>query len=430
MKARKITTLLCAAIMLTACADVPENLQSRESELENTEQAELTIQKGDIDTIRGCLKEDASKKYGTITVKYASAGDNEKMPVCKIQVCGNDYPVKELAKALYGDKYDLDDKSLYEFLPWNKNGSGLVPNTDQFTPEIALVPPSSCYDIDSFYPQNDHTCSAHVFANGTCWGAQAGLNDYGDDYDAPWIGGIKTHYYPQYEDISKVSYKMYDGTEWALTEAISFTENFWNEDLSKNDPQKFTYKVWRVDVIDLPSNDNYGYLFMMSYSDEAGNKYDCDTYDRFELQDDRIYGGERFFLGQTQWQMSLKKDEITRFDKDFSFKITEETDANSELLTLGSAMSFLEKNLAKNINLNFDTAELCYIVTCDKYPDRDYGGAVKYNTYFCTKYCDLAIRPYWCFRKTNGFVDNWNVTENYYVDAVTGEMIHIKLGLT
>ena len=430
MKIKKVIAILCVALMLTACADVPEKLQSRDSELESMEQAELSEPaRGDLDYIRSCIDEDASKKYGTITVKHASAGTAAEMPVYKVEVGGGDYTVKELAQYLYGDKYDLEDQSKYDILPWNFNGAEPQKNTDKYTPEIDYIPFAIYYQVDTYTPsEDDATRSVHVFSNGTCWGAQAGLYEYGDDYDAPWLGKIKEHYYPEYDDISAVSYKMYDGTEWSLADAVKFTEDFWNDELTKNDPQKFRYKVWRVEVIDLPTNDNYGYLFMMSYEDEAGNRYDCDCYDNFALMDDRVYVGKRFFVGQNQWQLSLKKDEITRFDKAFSFEKSDTESSEKEMLTLGGAMTVLQNELAEYIDHDFETAELCYIVTCDKYPDKDYGGVLKYSPYYCTKFCETVIRPYWCFRTTNGMIDNWNTTENYYVDAVTGEIIHIKLG--
>ena len=105
MKTKRILTLLCAGVMLAGCADVPENLQSRDSELESMEQAELAEPaRGDLDYIRSCLEKDAAKKYGTITVKHASAGTATEMPVYKVEVGGGDYTVKELAQYLYGDR--------------------------------------------------------------------------------------------------------------------------------------------------------------------------------------------------------------------------------------------------------------------------------------------------------------------------------------
>ncbi|MBR6101818.1 MAG: hypothetical protein IKP95_05285 [Ruminococcus sp.] len=428
---KSVLTVAASLLLLAGCAEVPENVRERDSKLEQTEQAQdqIELERGSLDLIRSRLEEDASKKYGTITVDHASAGTASEMPVYSIEACGGDYTVKELARYLYGDRYDLEDESVYEFLPWDYEGSELKKNTDKYTPEIDLLPHGVYCDVWSCYPAEDSTCSAHVFSDGSCWGSQTGLSKYGNDYDAMWLGSIKEHWYPEYDDISAVSYKMYDGTEWALEDAVSFTEELWNSELSKNDPQKYKYKVRRVEVVELPSNNNYGYLFMMSYEDEQGACYDCDSYDDFALMESRAYEGKRFFIGQSLWQLSLRKDEITRFDKHFSFCIKEALSNDSRLLTLGAALTELQNKLAENINLAFETAELCYIVTCDKYPDKDYGGTVKYSPSFALKYCTFQLRPYWCFRRTNGFIDNWSNTENYYVDAVTGEIVHIKLGL-
>ena len=427
---KKLLLIMLSAAMAVSCAEVPENITEREAQLSRTEQAEVSDanERGDLDFIRERLAEDVSKKYGTITVKHASAGTAKEMPVYKIKVGGGDYTVKELAKYLYRDRYGLDNKSFYEMIPWDSDGKEPVPYNNEFHQEFDLWAPGVYTDVYSFFPEKekDMTISCHIFSDGTCWGSQTGINAYGEDYDAMFLGQEAAHYFPEFDSISGVSYKMYDGSEWSLEEAVRFTEDFWNSELSKNDPEKYTYFVRRIDVFSLPSNGNYGYLFTMSFTDEKGNRYECDSYDDYLLEESKVYDGKRFFLSQRQWQFSLRKDEITRFDKYFSFSKTKAEDS-ADMLTLGSALGIMENKLAGRINLSFDTAELCYILTCDKYPDKDYGGNVKYNPYFARKYCDIYLRPYWCFRKGNGFTDCWHSAENYYVDAVTGELTVVKL---
>lgn len=428
MKYNKILSVCTLILILfSSCADVPENIEARDSQLDSIEQAQNDVKKlerGSIDYIREKISEDVSKKYGTITVKNASIGSAKEMPVYRIEVVGNNYTVKELAEYLYEERFDTDNKDYYEFESWDSEGKEPVPYKNDLDPEFDLWSPGVYTDIYSFYPEKetDMTLSCHVFSDGTCWGSQTGINVYGDDYDAFFTEEPVNYYFPEFDDIDDISYKMQDGKEWPLSDAVKFTEGLWNTELSKNDPQKYTYFVRRVDVFKLPDNGNFGYLFTMSYTDEDGNRYECDSYDDYNLEENTVYSGKRFFLSQREWQFSLNKNEITRFDKSYSFKKNKEICNDKEFLTLGSALTVLKEQLADNINIDFDTAELCYIITCDKYPDKDYGGKVKYSDAYARKKCELYLRPYWCFRIGNGFADNWYSAKNYYVDALTGEI--------
>ena len=76
----------------------------------------------------------------------------------------------------------------------------------------------------------------------------------------------------------------------------------------------------------------------------------------------------------------------------------------------------------------FDTAELCYCITCDKYPSKDYGHLVQFSEDMCYKTCELTMRPYWCFKAGNNGNICWNRGAYYYVDAVTGE-VHITMSV-
>ncbi|MCR5541648.1 MAG: hypothetical protein K6F71_12645 [Ruminococcus sp.] len=426
----KIISILILFLTVTSCAKVPDNISERDNKLNNTENYSESnyIQRLSLDEIRNNLDEDASGKYGTITVKNVFMSNSENMPTYKISVDTRDYSIKDISQYLYGKRYNIDDDSLYEFIPWNDEGNTPVINKDPYTKDLFdyIIPPSLFYDCYSFYPDSDMTCSAHVYTDGTCWGSQCGINKDKDNYDAPWLGETVAHYYPDIDDIVSIKYKMSDGTDWLLADAINFTEDFWNSELSKSDLQNYIYKVKRVDAIKLPIGDNYGYLFYMSYIDEDGNHYDTDSYNDFLIEEHDVYDNKRFLISQNNWQLSLRKDEITRFTKDFSFKKNEIIDENKEFITLRSALSILERELADNINLEFETGQLCYAITCDKYPHNEYDGTVQYSPRFCYKYCDIYIRPYWVFKVGNGFSDNWNTAENYYVDAISGEIKIIK----
>ena len=430
-------------IMLTACQQVPQNVKDRNDELESMREAdssqaavsasqpddsEVHSDTGNLDYIRTHLKEDASKKYGTITVRYASAGDAKSMPTYKIEVGGNTgFDFQKVTRQLYGDKYDVNNKSSYKYTPYDKNSTEPLPGFDRpDLPEVKYSSPQSFfYDINEYYADEkiDMTISSFAFTDGTCWGSQTGAESVGDDYWCDQRKPVPTAtYFPMYEDISAVTYKMKSGTEWKLPDAVKYIEDHWNKCFSANDIDKYTYKVCRVDVLKL--SQNYGYKFTLAQLDENGCCYDTDTYDLNLKEQNKVYDNKRFFIAPEQSAYCTEKETLTRYIKGYSYKKTEKVSDNDKLLTLGSAMEKLKQTLAPNIDLALNTAELKYVITCDKYPCKDYDGLVQFSLNYCKKTCDLSIRPYWCFKSTNGYLDAWTSTVNYYVDAATGD-VHI-----
>ena len=438
-----LTNIITIIALLCACQQVPQNVKDRNEELESKIEAESVntvveknksdssnsneeIPRGSLDYIREHLNEDASKKYGTITVKYASAGKAKSMPTYEISHGGNDkFDLNSLITFFYNDKYNLNDKDLFVSIPQDKTKTEPTKAKEGWGVDYR-APESTFFDVYAFSPNKDDTTQSLVsYSNGSCWGSPKGAASVGNDYYAITNCRSQNHYYPEYEDISNISYKMINGEKWDLKEAVELVEMFWNKQLASADKEKYNYKVWRVDIIPL-SNNNYGYLFMLKFYDESGNSYDCDTYNYWNLEKQKTYEKKRFFDTNNQFAFCLEKGSITRFGKGASFNKVKKIDDNSSFITLAGAMKILEEKMAKYINLNFDTAELCYIKTCDKYPYKDYDGIVEYSETFCQATCTMHIRPYWCFRKDNNYLNCWNTGENYYVDAVTGEIHIIK----
>lgn len=438
--------IITAAFILTSCTSVPNNIKEREEELDSIPAVQTTTMadadekpsstngsktnndnsRNSLEYIRENLKQDVSIKYGTITVKNASVCDAQAMPTYKVQVKGNpNCDHKKIVSAVYGNRFDAGDKSLYKSVEFKEQDKEIRKNPDKNNNDDPdYLPPVYIFSNIDYYEPNpkDATCSTIFHSDGTCWGSQVGQNAAGDDYYAA-SEGSKKHYYPKYDDISNISYKMKDGTEWKLSDAIDFVEKFWNDELSANDPVKYTYKVWRIDVIPL-SNKNYGYFFSLTFFDENSCEYECDTFSNMNMEEDKALKNKRIFEAPSQYAYCIEKNSLTQFTKQYSFVKMEKTNDNDKLLTLGEAMKKLENKLASNINLSFETAELKYILTCDKYPYEHLDGTVMYGTEYCLNTCDIYIRPVWCFRSTNGYNDCWNTTVNYYVDAVTGE-VHI-----
>ena len=438
---KNLLSVILSLVLLTACTQVPQNIKERNKQLESTPQAETVVSAsstdsgtqeaqtddmGDLDYIRSRLQTDASKKYGTITVKHASVGEAKTMPTYKVEVGGNpQYNFKNTLSFLYKNKYDINEQKHYQYLPYDKINTEPTKNDNPEKEYDYNAPESFFYDVTGFSPdKDDFTHSTYYYTDGAVWGSQTGKLAAGEDYEALFINknSVK-YYYPQYDDVSNVSYKMQDSQEWRLTDAIKYMEDFWNTQLTQNDPAKYTYSVWRVDVIPLTTK-NYGYFFIMCPKDENNGVYDIDSYEDWDVEEEKVYRKERFFVCPYHYAFCINKDTMTRFSKNFSFKPIQVVDQNDKMLTLGKAMSILENTLSEYINADFETAELKYIITCDKYPFKEYDGTVHYYLNYCTKTCDLYARPYWCFRRGDPHRGSWGNTINYYVDAVTGD-VHV-----
>ena len=449
-------------IMLTACQQVPQNVKDRNDELESMRDAdssqaavsasqpddsEVHSYTGNLDYIRTHLKEDASKKYGTITVRYASAGDAKSMPTYKVQVCGNEKcDLKQLGKVFYGDDYEKKGKCDYEVIK-----ADTVPDEPSLSEDehIELLPEeykyyfkcNNLYNIHSLMIdkwQNDSDMPETFrdlcfMGNGFVRGRQTTWKDKGAFYDtyltaknrdADYKSSVAA-YYPMLDELPGDSYKMTDGKDWSVKDAVKFAEDFANKAFSLNDPVKYTYSVYRVDVYQW-DDDAYSYGFWFTFSDEQGSRFDTDSDRGQHVEQQHVYEHERFFILPKVTMECIAVNEVFDIHRSVSYKPTERVSENEKLLTLGAAAKRLEEELAKHINIGFDTAELCYCITCDKYPSKDYGHLVQFSEDMCYKTCELTMRPYWCFKAGNNGNICWSMGAYYYVDAVTGE-IHVTM---
>ncbi len=460
---KKLISIMLTAALLTACQQVPQNVKDRTEELESKQEVQSSQPEsdpfiepktdtaeqsdtGDLDYIRSRLKEDAGKKYGTITVKHASAGESKSMPTYKVEVGGNpNCDIKKLGAAFFGEDYESKNKVKLTTFKAEPAPEEPVKTTD---PNAKLLSEEYqmyfkydvIWQIDDLAlnpgtkgtePPDDFRSFA-ISAQGLFCGRQTTQKNYSSFYDNYNynVGGsnepvsIKA-YYPCYEDVPSDSYRMTDGNDWALSDAVAFAENKANELFSFTDPVKYIYKIYRVDVARC-KQDTFKYLFWFSISDEQGSLYECDSYSSLNVNSKQVYEGKRFSIAPWCIMECIAKDEIFYFKRDFSYKQTEKVSDNDKLLTLGAAAKKLEKELAEHINLACDTAELCYVMTCDQYPKKKYDFLVNYDKDMCLKTCELTLRPYWCFKIGNNNNVCWNSGANYYVDAVTGE-VHIVM---
>lgn len=448
ISALKKTAVLLAALMLTACAQTPKNVKERNDELnsmrgvqssqaddmsgdELTESGGKKEQEsdfGDLDYIRAHLKEDASKKYGRLTVKRAGAGDSKSMPTYKIEIGADSaYDIDKTAKWLFGDE---SASGIKKQIHGRGEPAPLISNPYENA--------DADYDIKRIYPHDepiyDHTFielgqgvqyrCVSLTGDGHMSGGQACQSDFEQYYYAIHQGKakMKERYYPLTDDISDKVYKMLDGQEWSLREAVRYAEDFANQELAPCDRVRFTHKVRSVGVSQL--DDRHGFYFEMVLVDENGRVFDSADFAYDKLQADRIYG-EKSFVIPVQYSIEcLAKKQITRYFKSCSFSSMQKTADNEKLLTLGGAMNKLNSELAKNLDLSFESADLCYALVCQRYPKKEQGELVGYDESYCVKTCELSARPYWCFKEKTAENDFLSGAHRaFYVDAVTGEVL-------
>lgn len=446
-----IVILACA--LLCGCVATPENLNSNKETVQAEQSGTSTVTKGEetsditelfdfsslvergnVKVIREQLELDLKKTYKNINVKRARVGTGEVMPVYDIKIGGNpDYDLKKLANFLYSDSFDTGNAELYSKMSVgdaidDRHPAFTKPTLDESTGHIFTINAYE-YGIDKFTPGDDYTQSSFYYSIGNVWGSQTG-SGHGENsfYDFEKFK-IAVRYDLDYDTPEDSTvYKMSNGEEWSISEAVGFVEDFWNNYLSPSDPEKFIYYVKTVWVLST-GDDSFGYLFEMQRQDESGNYYDVESANiyLFDEKNPYIVGGDSFVYSNEQMTWCSDKEVITRYIKSFSFSFDDTTNDGDNLLSLGAAADILSNTLAPHINREL-TAELNYVTVCKSYPYYQTWEYPYYSNSTCITSCEFELRPLWCFRKEQCTLKMPYSAEVYFVDAVTGDVSMIVDG--
>ena len=270
---KKLISIIITAALLTACQQVPQNVKDRTQELESKQEVQSSQPEsdpsiepktdtaeqsdtGDLDYIRSRLKEDAGKKYGTITVKHASAGESKSMPTYKVEVGGNpNCDIKQLGKAFFGEDYETKGKCDYitvdaEKLPDAPEKSSdphvdLLEEQDQYLYKCANLYTYYSLMIDQGKKGEDPPDtfrSLGISDGGSVGGRQTTWKKQGEFYDKYYnktTGSQSTsvkEYYPMLDKLPDDSFKMTDGSDWSVKDAVKFAEDTANKTMTLNDP--------------------------------------------------------------------------------------------------------------------------------------------------------------------------------------------------
>ena len=452
-KCQPLLIFILAGALLCGCVAAPENLQSN-NEPASTEKggdsaavtgAEISetaesvdfsslAERGNLEVIRSQLDLDLKKTYNNITVRRARVGEGDVMPTYDINIGGDpDYDLKKFAEYLYADSLAAGISGNYTEFPIgsvinDKRPATTEPTLDESTGHIFTINTYE-YGIEKFVVGDDPTQSSYYYSIGNVWGSQTGSRQGENSFYGFEKFKTAVRYDLDYDAIDGSSvYKMSDGEEWSISEAVGFVEDFWNEHLSPSDPMKFTYTVKTVWVLST-GEDSFGYLFEMQRKDENGNYYDVESANQYLFDEENQYitGGDSFVYTNEQMTWCSEKEVITQYIKDFSFNFGDMTDSGDDLLSLGAAADILSNALARRISLDL-TAELNYVVVCKSYPYYSIWEYPFYSDPTCISSCEFEIRPLWCFRKEQCTLKMPYSAEVYFVDAVTGEVSMITYG--
>lgn len=409
----------CSALLIcfNGCAKTPDDVKERVDILEDKGNSFVDssnkyspVEYGSLEVIRNNLEEDIANNNSSIQVKTARVGTGDIMPVynAKASVCEDVYPpFKEATAYLFDGIADASDDNLYTL-----NGDSEVLNSGDY---YTFTPKNDIEAGEGGYPVNI------IRGNGSGWGTATGFND---QY---WFEEFSTEkiYNPMREEISdNVSYVMYDGNEWNLKDAIEFVELAYNENLNKTDSQKYEYKVQTVMVQKLDNN-TYGYLFEFVEKDINGNWYESEyiypkskysEYNEKGTYEDRVQSGNPVPIEMMTYLWAYNKEEICCYTKCLNLKYVEVVDEGDNLLTLYGAIETLSNTLADKKSMSIDCAELNYVPYCVSYDGED-------EAY---ENGDLQIRPTWVFRTHENNLLDLNIGEQYYVDALTKEVLVIR----
>lgn len=195
------------------------------------------------------------------------------------------------------------------------------------------------------------------------------------------------------EDISGVSYKLF-GEEYSIEQAVKFTENYIRNNLSEFMPD--TDDVRAQEVFVFKNGDGYDYSILLQHMVDG---FPISTTGAVALD-------SGYMRGQLLQVKIARPDIINTLSNRLYCKFKEKKEVD-EIITLESALDYLEGYLAPNSQYEISEITLEYCAKCDDYNDYDF-----------------EYRPTWCFTigEYQGDIATLRPKKMLYVDAVSGEV--------
>lgn len=412
---RKYMTVILLASFLFAvgCAETPSEVQNEISILDNNsinhdESSNTTdtgeaLQFGTLEEIRSDAEAVLTDGKGNFQIESLLLPDTEQMHAYSLERTHND-ALQSWLFDIYDDFYDeplaKDTEEIEEFEDTDYltnydgfdlseyNLSSYVHNFSKIT-HLNNEPVSSLtvgvYDHISFYRCFDMVTSPYLLTN---------------------IPEVQTYRFDAWEG---VSYPMYEGGEWLISDAAAYAEAFYNQ---INIDEQFSYQVESVTVrkIEDATEEAYGYWFLLKRVAEDG----VEVYPIYNRNDSGINSICDMVCTELHWAWCIRPNEICELEKMEDYTVIDRTAAES-LLTLSQAKKIAEGIMASGRVYHVD-CRLAYCVrlygsVVSETIGETFSEAVQYGDY-----TELRMEPYWIFTEVNS--EGREV--RYLVNAQTG----------
>lgn len=422
--------LLITIISCTACRLRTPNLDSSQT-YKNADNDYM--QYASLEEIRNQLQNNLLNNKTNITFSTARIGTGNTMNSYEFEMKGIDLSdkeqnssLKEIVNYLFGnsfndncvDFFSKNDPVIDGYpandCPTDLNNDGLVERVNAFLVDILQYVPDS----------SNPSIGIYIHGTGKSFGSSVGFdeNDYYWYMNYPTIEVFDILYDKHY---CSAKYKMIDGEEWGVKEAVDFFEDFYNNKLASIDCESVDYKVEYIYVKQL-ENDRYGYLAKIITQDKNGNYIDGDSYKvGIEPQSvEKIASGAPFIFSENSFVYSWNKNKIGQYYKRSSIANLQQVSNNESLLNLDSALNVLSSYIGDK-KVSFKSVELNYVQVCEGYPyfnlwnwDYETKGSVFYDV-LCQDSCKFELKPMWVFKDSSSIE---HCSDMYFVDATDGKV--------
>ncbi|MBR6968845.1 MAG: hypothetical protein IKH78_09980 [Ruminococcus sp.] len=441
MKKHLITLL--SLLILTACAEAPEEVQRENSILDNAEIASRSDNTpadslgGDssetgtsgsenglalctLDEIRASLESDIKGNKTNVSAKTVRVPESSAMPVFKLQKSFDNFDkIDDIVRDYFGTELSAHRDRLSLLTRFHS----VFELTEDLTLDLDGCKGSLSY-TDPANPTNRISSSGCGYFTAANTGASL---------VEPYSGELIAAYDLRHgESFPIESYTMTDGRPLSVSDGVKQAEEYANKYISLLYTDKTTVKVYRVEVYKRELG-GCGYAMLAEYRDSEGNLFL--TNDRVVMDTDAFLNKNAPLIPTVNLMLCVNESgKPPMITANAVPAVGEVTESGDKLLSFGGAVNALSKRLAASSAYEFGCASLEYVITApysEKYIEymTDENGDVS-KQFFKELYTHIPethyeARPYWVFRDFEKNPENlgesvWGGV--YLVDALTGEI--------
>ena len=423
---KKQLAVLLAAIMLTACAEAPEEVQRENSILDNAETvtqtapsslskvsevSETALEYLTLDEIREQLENDRTDNSGNVILKNVRIGEGNAMPSYTVRRRFENYKqIGELVSYCFGEDMDEHPERIVSY---PHNGIEMYPGTD-------------CPGSYSYIPQDGDpmTCIMTDVCQGFSVSSVKGTVRY---VDSPENELVKDYRFFMGDEVDDSAYVMTDGRELKVSDAVRNIEELFNEHISQLVDGELVYSVRELAVYKYPDG-THGFAYDMEYRDKGGNMFaSC----LMLTNDVEAFEEETApWIPESDCHGRIIDSKMSPFAYIDDFPLPDKIkDSGEKLISLKCAVGIISSKLASKKVYDLDDAALEYVYILPPkrgYANRDPQGGlvdVSVSQYQHDPSMNAEVRPYWVFCNTE-----LNNTQQaigggcVLVDALTGEI--------